>query len=393
MQGFNMGRYVPPDVQGTTSANKLHKKHALGQRASKLASHGILTVRFEMPFPIWCSSCPKPTIIGQGVRFNAEKKKVGTYYSSPIWSFRFRHTACGGTVEVRTDPKNTAYVVHQGATKRDTGEDNGLRREGADGALVIMTDQEREALRKNAFASLERTIGDRERMIRASERIDHLRDAQDRAWEDPYAMNQKLRRTFRVGRKERERDELATQALRDKMGLSIELVPETEEDAQRAKLVDFGSGYERHGAEMALAKPLFGTASPGLGSASASASASASTLTSTSAPGLTPNQDTAGIARPKADKEAMKRKDDFVSAIMSNTRLVHDPFLQQQKRDGAKTSMLTGVKRKRGHETLLPTQTQTQTETDTAGIQPNEEPVSKVSALRNTPTLVEYDSD
>ncbi|KAJ8110402.1 hypothetical protein ONZ43_g5877 [Nemania bipapillata] len=106
MQGFNMGRYVPPDVEGTISGNALNKKHALGARASKLRTEGILTVRFEMPFGVWCETCPKPTIIGQGVRFNAEKKKVGAYYSTPIWSFRMRHADCGGVIEIRTDPAN-----------------------------------------------------------------------------------------------------------------------------------------------------------------------------------------------------------------------------------------------------------------------------------------------
>jgi coiled-coil domain-containing protein 130 len=163
MQGFNMGRYVPPDLEGTTSGNKLNKKHPLGNRASKLASHGILTVRFEMPFPIWCAHCPKPTIISQGVRFNAEKKRVGNYFSTPVWSFRFRHVECGGWIEMRTDPKNTAYVVVEGATKRDTG-DAGDVGEG----VAILTDREREELRKNAFASLEKTIADRKQLEMAA---------------------------------------------------------------------------------------------------------------------------------------------------------------------------------------------------------------------------------
>lgn len=240
MQGFNMGRYVPPDVEGTTSANKLHRKHALGQRASKLASHGTLTVRFEMPFPVWCASCPQPTVIGQGVRFNAEKKKVGSYYTTPVWSFRFRHAQCGGAIEMCTDPKNTAYVVVQGATRRDVGE---AARDG-DEALVVLTDREREALRRNAFASLERTIEDRERATASGRRIDELVDAQARLWEDAYAMNQKLRRAFRVGREEREREAARTEALKDRMGLAVELLPATEEDARRAALVDFGLGEE-----------------------------------------------------------------------------------------------------------------------------------------------------
>ena len=75
MQGFNMGRYYPPPEDDASPS--FNKSHPLGQRARKRRSEGILTVRFEMPFAIWCCTCPKPTIIGLGVRFNAEKKKVG----------------------------------------------------------------------------------------------------------------------------------------------------------------------------------------------------------------------------------------------------------------------------------------------------------------------------
>ncbi|POR38629.1 Protein saf4, partial [Tolypocladium paradoxum] len=101
MQGFNMGRYVPPDLEGTTTGNKLHNKRPASTP----------TVRFEMPFAVWCASCPKPTLIGQGVRFNAEKRRAGAYHTTPIWSFRMRHADCGGALEIRTDPRNTAYVV------------------------------------------------------------------------------------------------------------------------------------------------------------------------------------------------------------------------------------------------------------------------------------------
>ncbi|EFY91317.1 DUF455 domain protein [Metarhizium acridum CQMa 102] len=346
MQGFNMGRYVPPDLEGTTSANKVHKKHALGQRASKLASHGILTVRFEMPFPVWCTSCPRPTIIAQGVRFNAEKKKVGTYYTSPIWSFRFRHAACGGTIEMRTDPKNTAYVVVEGAAKRDTGEDRGPR-EG-DEALAIMTDQEREALRKNAFASLEKTIEDRERLKAATERIDGLLDAQAKSWDDPYAQNQKLRRAFRAGRREREREAERAEALKDRMSLGIDLVPATEHDAQRAALVDFGPGEDGQAAERALARPLFQTAGNGDGTSG--------------------SKDRAPL--PRGGKDAARRKSDFVAAIMNNTRSAKDPFLQGK--DGVKAARIQGVKRKR---------------TD------DEEKNASEKDTRSASALVEYDSD
>ena len=111
-----------------------------------------------------------------------------------------RHADCGGALEIRTDPANTAYVVVSGARKRDTGDD-GPEAARARGQEVIQTDEEREALRKSAFASLERTIEDREALRAATDRIDELQDEAQRRWEDPGARNSALRKTFRVGRK------------------------------------------------------------------------------------------------------------------------------------------------------------------------------------------------
>lgn len=349
MQGFNMGRYVPPDVEGTTSGNRLHGKHALGARASKLASHGALTVRFEMPFPIWCSSCPKPTVIGQGVRFNAQKRRVGNYHSTPIWAFRFRHPACSGDIEIRTDPKNTAYVVVEGATKRDTGDDR-VR----EGDSVILTDQEREALRKNAFASLEKTIADREQLKRATERIEDLAEASDRHWDDPYTQNQKLRKAFRVGRKSRESAAAATEHLKDRMSLGIDLVPATEEDSRHAALIDFGSADDDYVQDRALSKPLFD-----LGS-------------STKKP-----QSSSKSSMLKSEKEASRRKESLVSELIGNTRVAQDPFLQNTRAPETKApARLPGVKRKRG------------TQEDSA-------PPQKALALEASVSngLVNYDSD
>lgn len=37
-----------------------------------------------MPFNIWCGGCN--SMIAKGVRFNAEKKQVGNYYSTKVLS-------------------------------------------------------------------------------------------------------------------------------------------------------------------------------------------------------------------------------------------------------------------------------------------------------------------
>lgn len=68
--------YYPPDFNYKVhkSLNKYHGTHALRERAAKLGQ-GILIIRFEMPFNIWCLGCHNH--VGMGVRYNAEKKRVG----------------------------------------------------------------------------------------------------------------------------------------------------------------------------------------------------------------------------------------------------------------------------------------------------------------------------
>lgn len=350
-----MGRYVPPDLEGTASGNQVNRKHALGNRASKLASQGILTVRFEMPFAVWCGHCPKPTIIGQGVRFNAEKKKAGQYYSTPIYSFRMRHVACGGAIEIRTDPKNTAYEVVAGGRRRED------RQPDADGGQVeIMTDQEREKLRSNAFAKLEKTIEDREQLAQAKIRIEELEDASQRAWEDPYEQNRRLRREFRVGRHAREKEGRASEDLRDRMSLGIDLVPAHKDDARRAALVSFGQAANSRGAgdNSALSKPLFGKNA-------AAAHKAASSI---------------GKKRLKSETAAAQMRESLVSEIIGNTRASQDPFLITTPASGV-TAKLSGIKRKRTEEAK---------ETEI----PRKELHNGNTSIKATSTaLVTYDSD
>jgi len=356
MQGFNMGRYVPPDQEGlVTSGNALNKKHALGSRASKLASHGILTVRFEMPFAVWCDSCPKPTVIGQGVRFNAQKRRAGSYYTSPIYSFTLRHAACGGAIEIRTDPANTAYVVVSGGRKRDLGgsDEDSLVQTRAE--FVIATEQERAERRETAFSKLEKTIEDRERLFEARERIGELQDAAERQWDDPYLQNQRLRKAFRVGRKARERDAVGTEALKERMGLGIELLPATEEDARRAALVDFGGvdvESDSH-VERALAQPLFAITSStpnnnitGKGAITTAESfAGGRKQQEKKRKGKSETPFTQG-KKLKSEIAADKTRENLVSEIVSNTRAARDPFLAFGSGGSKDTS--------KGSHTLLP---------------------------------------
>lgn len=371
MQGFNMGRYVPPDLEGTVeSGNKLHGKHALGQRASKLRSEGILTVRFEMPFAVWCDHCPKPTIIGQGVRFNAEKKKVGNYYSSPIFSFRMKHVVCGGVLEVRTDPQNTAYVVTEGGRKRDTGEDK-----VSEGQLEIMTDREREALRGNAFAKLEKTIEDREQLAQAKQRIEEIEEANSRAWEDPYEQNRRLRKQFRIERHEREAQGKMTEDLKERFSLGIDVLPAQAEDARRAALVDFEPPALRDGPnDRAIMKPLFGSAT------------------------AKPSQDSKPPKKKRLKSEiaASQMRDSLVSEILGNTRLTQDPFLKDNP--SAVTSRtparIPGIKRRHANAQGVEEQGAKRQRPTPPSEAINKEPSVGVSkGVAASSALVDYDSN
>lgn len=372
-----MGRYVPPDVEGTTTGNKLHKKRPPGFSRDGTQQ----TVRFEMPFAIWCAHCPKPTLIAQGVRFNATKRKVGAYHSTPIFAFRMRHAECGGEIEIRTDPQNTTYTVTEGARKRDTGEDPLSLGKG--GIEPILTDKEREALRTNAFAKLEKTIEDRKILEQAKERIGELEQDSARRWEDPYEQNRKLRAAFRVGRKERERDAAKTEDLRDRMSLGIDLLAASEEDARRAALVDFGPSSAVEDGEMgrkALAKPLFAA------SASSSGSDAKEDGKKTAAKSKS--------KRLKSEVAAAQMRDNLVSEIVGNTRVAQDPFLSLDRSNGDTPkgiSRIRGIKRKKLEPEPEPElEQENELELEKGS---NTDTANEGKGTASSTALVEYDSD
>ena len=45
-----------------------------------------------------------------GVRYNAEKKKVGNYYTTPIYRFRMKCHLCDNHFEIETDPKVSLLI-------------------------------------------------------------------------------------------------------------------------------------------------------------------------------------------------------------------------------------------------------------------------------------------
>ncbi|XP_074423171.1 LOW QUALITY PROTEIN: putative splicing factor YJU2B [Larus michahellis] len=227
-------KYYPPDFDPAKhgSLNKYHGSHPLRERARKLAQ-GILIIRFEMPFNIWCDGCKNH--IGMGVRYNAEKKKVGTYYTTPIYRFRMKCHLCVNYIEMQTDPAGCDYVIVSGARRKEERWDMG------DNQQVVPTErEEKEKLETDAMFRLEHGVADRAALQRAVPTLATLQEAQS-AWKDDFALNSRLRRRFREEKKTLREEEEEAAALQAKAGLSIPLVPEAEEDRRLAALLKYHS--------------------------------------------------------------------------------------------------------------------------------------------------------
>ncbi|KAM9244996.1 putative splicing factor YJU2B isoform 1-T4 [Dugong dugon] len=260
-----VNKYYPPDFNPEKhgSLNRYHNSHPLRERARKL-SQGILIIRFEMPYNIWCDGCKNH--IGMGVRYNAEKKKVGNYYTTPIYRFRMKCHLCVNHIEMQTDPANCDYVIVSGAQRKEE------RWDMEDNEQVLTTEHEKkQKLETDAMFRLEHGEADRSTLKKALPTLSHIQEAQS-AWKDDFALNSMLRRRFRqqegacepasqgtslcseatmastslrasgitrAKKKAIKEEEERDQALQTKASLAIPLVPETEEDRKLAALLKF----------------------------------------------------------------------------------------------------------------------------------------------------------
>ncbi|NXW75319.1 CC130 protein, partial [Hirundo rustica] len=210
-QGERKGtnKYYPPDFDPAKhgSLNKYHHSHPLRERARKL-SQGILVIRY-----------------------NAEKKKVGNYYTTPVYRFRMKCHLCVNYIELQTDPGNCDYVIVSGARRKEERWDPG------DSAQVLPTaPEQRERLALDPMFRLEHGVTDRGVLERAAPSLTRLQEAQD-AWKDDFGLNSRLRRRFREEKKTLREEEEEAAALRARAGLSIPLLREEEEDRRLAALL------------------------------------------------------------------------------------------------------------------------------------------------------------
>ncbi|XP_061713916.1 coiled-coil domain-containing protein 130 homolog [Cydia pomonella] len=222
--------YYPPDYDPKVGGlNKFLGTHALRERARKLHM-GILIIRFEMPYNIWCDGCNNH--IGMGVRYNAEKTKIGMYYTTPVYQFRMKCHLCDNHFEIKTDPGNLDYVIVSGARRQENRWDP-----TENGQIVPETKETQKKLFDDAMFRLEHKTGDEDAAKQDKPRLGRLVGRNESVWKDDYEANCSLRRNFRKRRKELEESAVNDSLLLARSSLDINLLPESEEDRHMATLL------------------------------------------------------------------------------------------------------------------------------------------------------------
>ncbi|EJW84656.1 hypothetical protein WUBG_04431 [Wuchereria bancrofti] len=224
--------YYPPDFdyKKHRSLNSYHGTHALRERAAKI-KQGILIIRFEMPFNIWCLGCNNH--VGMGVRYNAEKKKIGMYYTTPLYEFRMKCHLCDNYFVIRTDPEHFDYELVEGCRRQEKRYDPSTIDQL--GAVDRGFSRQLEK-RSNLYIQVEHVEQDKEKAASLADKVVKLEWIQGRMRDD-FAANQALRKSFKLEKAALNEGRVRDEELLKRMSLNIKLVSENVEDKKLAATV------------------------------------------------------------------------------------------------------------------------------------------------------------
>eukprot|EP00035_Acanthoeca_spectabilis_P008140 m.149146 g.149146 ORF g.149146 m.149146 type:complete len:385 (+) comp14225_c0_seq7:333-1487(+) len=233
-----VNRWYPPDWD--PSKGSLNTYHGESWRNGSAtvngragAAKGIQIIRFEAPWNFWCTTCNK--MVGRGVRYNAEKKKAGKYYTTTVWSFTMKCHLCSGEIVIETDPKNDDYRIVSGGRRKEE-----VWKASSTETHELMTSADKDKLAADPMYRLEHGEADKRKARSASSAIATLIKTQTKS---DYDENAKLRRAFRSKRKAIEADQSAGAALLAKSSLAqsaVAILPEHPHDRALARRARFG---------------------------------------------------------------------------------------------------------------------------------------------------------
>eukprot|EP00439_Symbiodinium_sp_Y106_P077373 s200_g16.t1 len=224
-------------------------EHHFGKERTKNLSKGVLLIRFEMPFTVQCLRCG--LYIRQGTRYNADKKKVGMYFSTPLYEFSMHcgnivspersangRAHCNQRLVIRTDPKNDDYELAEGLRRKIEAWDS------KDSETLELVDPEtRRQMEADPMFRVEKTIRDMQKERNDKARLSDLQDLQDER-EDSYGWNSVLRKAHRIRRKEEQRLE-EVERLAGKPNFGVPLAPSSDDDRLQAKAVAYRTDHDK----------------------------------------------------------------------------------------------------------------------------------------------------
>jgi coiled-coil domain-containing protein 130 len=155
------------------------------------------------------------------------------------------------------------------------------------------------------FFRLEKEVEDKTKASEQHQIISELYNTSRRQWADPWTQSKKLRKTFREEKKVIKAKSLATEAIRDRSGLHIELLPESKDDEVKAMMIEYDG---REGREAVLRRR---------------------------------EAKTGALISGKRDRNGESKKQELERIVKINTRERVDPFLNQNGKSG--TASLSGV--------------------------------------------------
>lgn len=151
---------------------------------------------------------------------------------------------CAGWFEIQTDPKNSRYVVTEGAKQQaqdwDPEEDGGHP--------VSYTKEGEDPNAGDAFAKFEKASTSKARALTAAERLDEIEQYNEDRWSDPYALNRNLRKALREDKGKRKEKRTRDDELLDRYGLGEQVrmdLVRADEDIKDDERADWLSSVDK----------------------------------------------------------------------------------------------------------------------------------------------------
>jgi coiled-coil domain-containing protein 130 len=137
---------------------------------------------------------------------------------------------CNNWMEIRTDPKNSEYVVVEGAKRKM--EDRSAEELGVKAPLGK---EEAELMQNNPFFRLEHRVADEKVAQVMVPKLGAIQTVNERTWKNDYEASRLVRRKFREEKKLINDEKGKVDALKSKLSIDLPIQRERDEDVTMAR--------------------------------------------------------------------------------------------------------------------------------------------------------------